>query len=61
MLQIAERKKLHQNLMSRLKKEPAALNVSQAQEPFAYGLFDPALMLALGSRLLLASFANNDQ
>lgn len=37
MLQIAERKKLHQNLMNRLKKEPAAATVSPiAQYPFTH-------------------------
>ena len=32
MLQIAERKKLHQNLMNRLKKEPALAKVSRMQK-----------------------------
>ena len=31
MLQIAERKKLHQSLMNRLKKEPALADVSYAE------------------------------
>jgi len=31
LVQIAERKKLHQNLMKRLKKEPALATVSQPE------------------------------